>query len=201
MTFLKFTLLSKEGDILPSNRYKRASKSPGFSRQTHHPRLSTCLLPAHSSRCVSQLLLSSLSRSPPSPLPSKLGTTRTAMLIARAKTVGARITTTETRARMAVVETALGRRCLNTRMTSRDGTRESTPPMSTRKSTKSPSRSVSASLHVLFMTTRKTTRRMTRRTIGRMTRRATGRTTRSTTTPLPGTPTTDTKSDESCHGW
>ncbi|KAK0434908.1 hypothetical protein EV421DRAFT_1838052 [Armillaria borealis] len=244
MTFLKFTLLSKEGDFLPSNRYKRASKSPGFSRQTHHPRLSTCLLPAHSSRCVSQLLLSSLSRSlrsPPSPLPSKLGTTRTAMSIARAKTVGARITTTETRARTAVVETALGRRCLSTRMTSRDGTRESTPPTSTRKSTRSPSRSsvracarrmtdvtlarrtrmmrrmTSSSASCLWRSStstpgRKTvmmarttkTTRMERRTTRRMTRRATGRMTRritrSTTTLLPGTPTTDTKSDESCYG-
>ncbi len=96
MTLLKFTLLNKEGDFLPSNRYKRASRSPGFSRQTHHPRLSTCLLRAHSSRCVSQLLLSSLSRSsqsPPSPLPPKLGMTRMVTSITRAKTVGARITT------------------------------------------------------------------------------------------------------------
>ncbi|KAK0451045.1 hypothetical protein EV421DRAFT_1776834, partial [Armillaria borealis] len=132
------------GFFLPSNRYKRAPKSPGFSRQTYHPRLSTCLLSAHSSRCVSQLLLSSLSRhsrSLPFPLPSKLGTTRMAMSITRAKTVAARITTTETRVRMAAVATALGRRCLSTRMTSRDGTRASTPPTITRKSTRSPSRS------------------------------------------------------------
>ncbi|KAK0454555.1 hypothetical protein EV421DRAFT_1757544 [Armillaria borealis] len=274
MTFLKFTLLSKEGDFLPSNRYKKAPKSPGFSRQTHHPRLSTCLLSAHSSQCVSQLLLSSLSRpsrSPPSPLPSKLGTSRTAMSITRAKTVEARITTTATRARMAVVETALGRRCLSTRMTSRDGTRASTPPTSTRKSTRSPSRSVSASLRFLSTslmcppqsarasarrminvtlarrtrmmrrmtsssasclwrsststpgrktvmmarmtkttrmatrTTGRTTGRMIRKTrrkmTGRTTRKTTGRTTRSTTTLLPGTPTTDIKSDGSSYGW
>ncbi|PBK74097.1 hypothetical protein ARMSODRAFT_1081079, partial [Armillaria solidipes] len=237
MTFLVFTLLSKEGYFLPSNRYKRAPKSPGFSRQTHHPRLFTCLLSAHSSQCVSQLLLSSLSwpsRSPPSPLPSKLGTTRTAMSITRAKTVGARITTTATRARMAAAETALGRRCLSTRMTSRDGTRASTPPTSTRKSTRSPSRSsarayarrtidvtlarrtrmmrrmTSSSVSCLWRSStstpgRKTVMmaRMTKTTrmARRMTRRTTRRkTTRSTTTLLPGTPTTDTKSDEFPYG-
>ncbi|KAK0191073.1 hypothetical protein F5146DRAFT_1223854 [Armillaria mellea] len=67
--------------------------------------------------------------------------THMAVSIRRAKTVGARITTTETRARMAVVETPLGHWCLSPRMTSRDGTRESTLPTSTRKSARSPSRS------------------------------------------------------------
>ncbi|KAK0222435.1 hypothetical protein EDD85DRAFT_1028228 [Armillaria nabsnona] len=246
MTFSKFTLHSKEGDFLPSNTYKRAPKSPGFFRQTHHPRLSTSLLSAHSSRCVSQSLLSSLSRpsrSPPSPLPSKLGTTRTAMSTTRAKTVAARTTTTAIRARMAAVEIVLGRRCSSTRMTSRDGTRASTPPTSTRKSARSPSRSSarvcarrttnvtlarltrtmrrmtgsSASylsrsststpgrktvMMVRMAKTTRMTRRMIRRTTTKTTtRKATTRTTTSTTTLLPGTPTTDTKSDESSYGW
>ncbi|KAK0493064.1 hypothetical protein EDD18DRAFT_1464980, partial [Armillaria luteobubalina] len=95
----------------------------------------------HSSPCVSQLLLSFLSRSSrslPSPLPSRLGT---AMSTTKAMTVEAKITPTETKARMTVVATALGLLCLSTRMTSRDGTRASTLHTSTRKSPRSTLRS------------------------------------------------------------
>ncbi|KAK0498668.1 hypothetical protein EDD18DRAFT_1379776, partial [Armillaria luteobubalina] len=201
--------------------------------QTGTPSSSTCILPVHSSLCVSQLLLSSLSRSSRylrSPAPSKLGMIHMAMSTTRTKTVGARITTTETKAKMTAVETAPGRRCLSTRMISMDGIRQSTPPTSTRKSVRSPLRSnvracarkttdVTLARRTLMMrrTTnssasyswRSSTSTPGRKTVmmartaktTRMERRMARRTTGSTTTLLPGMPTTDTKRDETCYRW
>ncbi|KAK0230282.1 hypothetical protein IW262DRAFT_1488695, partial [Armillaria fumosa] len=149
LTFLGIFCLRKD--------IKGPSKSPGLPRQTHHLRLSTCL---RSSQCVSQLLLSSLSRSsrsPPSLLLCRLGM---ATSTTKAKMVEARITTTATRARMAAVATAPGSQCLSTRMISRDGTRASTPRTSTRKLPRSTSRS----------NVRASARRMTGVTLARLTR-------------------------------
>ncbi len=90
-----------------------------------------------------------LSRSPPSPLLIKLGTTRKATSITRARaatmTAAARTTNTATWTNGARI--VPGNQSLSTRRISGGGTRTSTLPIITRMSTRSLSKLVSASLH------------------------------------------------------
>ncbi|KAK0222459.1 hypothetical protein EDD85DRAFT_861193 [Armillaria nabsnona] len=149
-------------------------------------------------------------------------TTRMTTKTLERRTMTTRTTARTTTTRTMVVATALGRRCSSTTMISRGGTRESTLPTTTRKSTRSPSRSSArASARRMTSATLARLTRMMRRmtsssascssrsstsTPGRMTvimarmtkttRMARRMMTRSTTTLLPGTPTTDTKSDD-----